>query len=91
LKIDTEGSELEVLKGAEKMLCNKKIDIIQFEFNSLNVISRVFLKDFYDILKDFSLYRINTNCLIPLPKYDTENEIFKYQNFLAVRRDLNIN
>jgi len=85
LKIDTEGSELDILKGASKMLSENKIDIIQFEFNSMNVISRVFLKDYYDLLKNWQIYRLEFFGLVPLPKYDTRNEIFKYQNFLAIR------
>lgn len=85
IKIDTEGHEFEVLMGASNMLSNGKIDIIQFEFNEMNVISRVFLKDFYDILSDYSIYRIDSNKLIPLPRYQSRNEIFQFQNFLAVR------
>src|SRR5258708_1156157 len=53
LKIDVEGHELSVLKGAQYMLTNKHIKIIQFEFNSHNVYSRVFLRDFYLMLKDY--------------------------------------
>jgi len=51
LKIDTEGSELEVLKGAKDLIESNKIKIIQFEFNEMNVISRVFLKDYYSSLR----------------------------------------
>ena len=42
LKIDTEGHELEVLKGAKEKLSQQKIGLIQFEFNEMNVFSRVF-------------------------------------------------
>jgi FkbM family methyltransferase len=84
LKIDTEGYELEVLKGAQKLIANRRIQIIQFEFNEMNVISRVFLRDFYQILVDYQIYRIDTERLISLPIYNSENEIFKFQNFLAV-------
>ena len=50
LKIDTEGNELKVLKGSQAMIQKNAIRAIQFEFNEMNVVSRVFLKDFYDIL-----------------------------------------
>jgi FkbM family methyltransferase len=45
LKIDTEGSELEVLNGASRLIGREAIGCIQFEFNEMNVASRVFLRD----------------------------------------------
>jgi FkbM family methyltransferase len=86
LKIDTEGFEYEVLKGAKDMLVNNRIPLIQFEFNEMNVVSRVFLKDFYEILSDYDLFRIDSNRLIPLGGYNSRNEIFQFQNILAIYR-----
>lgn len=86
LKIDTEGHELDVLKGAKNMLNQGNIKIIQFEFNEMNVISKVFLKDFYNILKSYKLYRLDTSKLIPLFEYNSINEIFKFQNFIAIHK-----
>ena len=88
IKIDVEGHELEVLKGAERMIADKKISIIQFEFNVCNIISRVFLKDFYELLKGYDIYRIDSDRLIPLFEYDFANEIFKFQNFLAISQHI---
>lgn len=88
LKIDTEGNELDVLKGGIKMINEGKIKIIQFEFNEMNIISRVFLKDFYQILKDYRIYRLSEKRLIPLYQYDSTNEIFKFQNMLAIHHTL---
>lgn len=84
LKIDTEGFEYEVLLGAQEMIKQKRISAIQFEFNEMNVISRVFLKDFYELLTGYDLYRVDSNRLIPLGAYDSINEIFKFQNILAL-------
>ena len=86
LKIDTEGNELNVLRGASKMLAEGRIQAVQFEFNSMNVVSRVFLRDFYQILPEFDLFRLHPKGLIPLKKYDVRNEIFVIQNFLAIKR-----
>jgi FkbM family methyltransferase len=86
LKIDVEGYELDVLKGAKRMLEQHRIRIIQFEFNVTHVFSRVFLKDFYALLKDFEMYRLDTERLIHLPYHDPMNEIFQFQNFLAIHK-----
>jgi FkbM family methyltransferase len=89
VKIDTEGNEYRILCGAKKMLDSGQIKIIQFEFNEMNVISRVFLKDFFDLLADvYHLYRLDTSRLIPLFKYDAIDEIFKFQNILAVLKKI---
>lgn len=88
MKIDTEGHELEILHGGQRMISEKRIKIIQFEFNEMNIISRVFLKDFYELLKSYNIYRLNSNNLLPLFEYNSNNEIFKFQNFLAVHKEL---
>jgi FkbM family methyltransferase len=44
LKIDTgRGHELAVLKGAKKLIAERKIKLIQFEFNEMNVVSRTYI------------------------------------------------
>ena len=64
LKMDVEGHELEVLKGAEKMLSNNSISAIQFEFGGANIDSRTYFQDFYNLLKDkYTIYRILQNGL----------------------------
>jgi FkbM family methyltransferase len=87
LKIDTEGNEHNVLRGANKMLTEGKVKIIQFEFGEYNVFSRVFLRDFYEILTDYNIYRLDSERLIPLFEYNLLNEIFRFQNLLAIRMD----
>jgi FkbM family methyltransferase len=90
LKIDTEGNEYPILKGAKKMIEEKKIAVIQFEFGECNVFSKFFLKDFYDLLNDYSIYRLNSNHLIDLQEYNSTNEIFRFQNIIAIRKDITI-
>lgn len=84
LKIDTEGNELNVLAGAREMLATGRLRAIQFEFGECNVFSRVFLRDFYDHLAGYDLYRLSRDSLIPLGQYSVANEIFRYQNIFAV-------
>lgn len=84
LKIDTEGFELEALQGAKQLLRLGAIDIIQFEFNEVNIVKRRFLTDFYDLLVDFDFFRLDEKRLIPLGKWQPIHEIFLFQNIVAI-------
>jgi FkbM family methyltransferase len=86
LKVDTEGCEMQVLRGSKRMLDLGAIRLIQFEFNEMNVIARVFLRDFYEILRGFDLFRLLPNSLLPLGDYWSRYEVFAYQNLLAIKR-----
>ncbi len=87
LKIDTEGHELAVLKGAVCALRDGHIDVIHFEFNEMNVASRVFFRDFVELLEDYDLYRLVRDGLIPIREYVAiQCELFAYQNIIAVRK-----
>ena len=70
LKLDTEGSEYEVLLGGRKMLLNNKIKTIFFEFNEMNVFSRVFFRDFYKLLKNYKIYPRKFILLIQINQVD---------------------
>jgi len=84
LKIDTEGHELEVLRGAANLLKNGKIKLIHLEFNEMNVVSRVFFKDIWDILPNYDFYRMLPDGLVPIKNYNPVFcEIFAYQNIVA--------
>lgn len=84
LKIDVEGHELEVLKGAGDFLINKKIRFIQFEFSSYNIFSRTFFHDFWTLLsEDYNIYRVLNHGLYPIKSYSDKLEIFKMSNFFA--------
>lgn len=84
LKIDTEGNELEVLKGFKKYLEADKVDLIHFEFNEMNVVSRVLFKDFMELLPNYDFFRMLPDELVPIEKYHPLYcEIFAYQNIVA--------
>lgn len=84
LKIDTEGHELDVLKGFEPYIRKNKVDLIHFEFNEMNVASRVFFKDFWEFLPNYDFYRMLQDGLIPIENYNPVYcEIFAYQNIVA--------
>ncbi|MCK5823620.1 MAG: FkbM family methyltransferase [Bacteroidales bacterium] len=88
IKIDTEGCEYNVLKGAKHFIEENNIGIIQFEFNEMNIVSKIFLRDFYALLLNYSFYRICKKGLILLGDYNSTNEIFKYQNIIAINNEL---
>lgn len=87
LKIDTEGFEYQVLLGAKELLAKGAIKVIQFEFNEMNVVSRVWLKDFAQILTGYTLYRLMPDGLLPLePLRPAVTEIFAFQNIIALKK-----
>lgn len=86
LKIDVEGFEFEVLKGASHLLKAGKINMIMFEFNSMNIANNVSLQDFEKLLPDFSFYRLLPNSLLPLQHTSILfKEIYAFQNIFAIR------
>jgi FkbM family methyltransferase len=85
LKIDAEGSEAAVLEGAGAMLDPTAIRAIQFEFGGTALDSRIYLRDFYELLSPrYRLYRLLRDGLAPLGPYAPELEIFVYANYLAL-------
>lgn len=87
LKLDVEGHELSALTGAKKMIENKKIDFIQFEFGGCNIDSRTYFQDFFYLLKDnYKIYRILKDGIHELPSYKENNEIFLTINYLAIKK-----
>ncbi|HLQ78763.1 MAG TPA: FkbM family methyltransferase, partial [Terriglobia bacterium] len=88
LKIDVEGFELSVLRGARGMIADGKVEAIQFEFNEMNIIGRTFLHDFMDFFGNaYGVYRILPHGLIALKPGDHWfNEQYIFQNLLAIKR-----
>lgn len=85
LKLDVEGHELKVLRGAGRMLAN--IDMIQFEFGGCDVDSRTFFRDFWNLLSGrYDIYRVTGGGLRKIEKYAEKEEIFMTSNYLAVKR-----
>ncbi len=88
MKIDTEGTEYEVLLGASQALKKNKIHIIQFEFNEMNAYSKRFFKDFIDILREYKFYRLMPSGVFPLDEYKpSTHEIYGFQNIVAVSKE----
>lgn len=88
LKIDTEGHEYQVLQGAGQALANGIVDLIQIEFNEMNVVSRVFFRDFHALLSGgYDIFRLLPSGLLPLDPYrPLQHELFAFQNIVCIRR-----
>jgi FkbM family methyltransferase len=85
LKIDVEGHELDVLRGAGTLL--SCVGVIQFEFGGCNIDTRTYFQDYWYLLSDdFEIYRLGPAGLQLLPVYSEQDEVFTTTNFLAKRR-----
>lgn len=93
LKIDTEGHDLQVLAGFERTIANDRVDVIQFEYNRLNIFTKYTLNDFYKMLNEkftqsgYLIGRIYPSGVLFKP-YSVYDENFVDGNFLAVRAAL---
>lgn len=88
LKIDVEGHELEVLKGASRALESGRIGMVLFEFGGCNVDSRSFLRDFWRLFSsvDMRLGRLTpSGYVVPLSRYSEALEQFRTANYVATR------
>jgi FkbM family methyltransferase len=87
LKIDVEGHELDVLRGAQEALRAGRIRIIQWEFGGCAIDARVFFRDFWDLLSDrYVISRIVRDGIAPVDSYSEYWEIFRGSNYLAVSK-----
>lgn len=85
LKIDTEGSELDVLQGCSTLLSLGKIKVIQFEYGGTYYDANIRLKDVFSLLHlyNYKIFRICSKGLIPTDWHPTL-ENYLYANYLAI-------
>ena len=85
LKMDVQGFEYNILKGATKMLENNAIKFIQFEIDQPSIDNKVYFKDFWDILSEkYDLYQSLYNGIVLIKEYNYEMENFRCMNYLAI-------
>jgi FkbM family methyltransferase len=89
LKLDAEGHEISILKGASNLLSSGAVDYIQFEFGGCNIDSKTFFQDFYYLLKDtYNIYRIVQDGLYKIENYKEMYESFATTNYICERINL---
>jgi FkbM family methyltransferase len=91
LKLDVEGHELDVLKGASQTLGTRKIKMISFEFGGCNIDSRTYFQDFWYFFQSNGMGRISrilpSGGLAPIRQYHEANEQFRTTNFLVMQSE----
>jgi len=87
VKIDTEGSEFEVLLGFENQLKKGAIRLIQFEYGQVNILSHYLLRDYYQYLEslDYVVGKVYPR-YVDFSPYSFELENFIGSNFVAVTK-----
>lgn len=89
VKIDTEGFDLLVLRGAQQSLHGGQIGIIQFEYNSRWLLNHACLRDVFDLISD-KPYRVGKLVGKDLELYDrwhAELDRFFETNYVLLRKD----
>jgi FkbM family methyltransferase len=88
LKIDVEGMEDRVLRGFDRLLRNRAVDVVQFEYGRVNILSHFLLSDFHAFFNERG-YRVGK--LYPdgveWRAYTLADEDFRGPNYLACRED----
>ncbi len=86
LKIDVEGHELDVLRGAARMFARKAIGAVTFEFGGCNVDTRTFLQDYWYFFQEagMRLHRVTpSGYLYRIDDYSETMEQMTTTNFIA--------
>lgn len=90
VKIDTEGFDLLVLRGAEQALQGGRIGIVQFEYNWRWLINHACLRDVFDLISD-KPYRFGKLLRTEVEFYDQWHfELDRYfeSNYVLIKKDI---
>jgi FkbM family methyltransferase len=87
LKIDVEGAEHKVLEGFGAVLDAGNIDVIQFEYGKVNIITHYLLRDFYQFLevRGYLIGKLFPDH-VDFRNYELEDEDFLGPNYVAVQK-----
>ncbi len=85
MKIDAEGHDLAVMTGARRMLQQRAIGAMQYEYNQRWIESRHFLKDVFDLLAPlgYKIGKVTARGIEFYPNWHFELESFREANYLA--------
>jgi FkbM family methyltransferase len=88
LKIDVEGMEEQVLAGFDPLFQRQAIDLVQFEYGRVSILTGFLLRHFYCFFEQrgFLVGKIYPE-YVDFRAYSMEDEDFLGPNYLACRRD----
>jgi FkbM family methyltransferase len=86
LKIDVEGAEYKVLKGAAGLLAGRRVHTIQFEYGAFSTQTHFLLGDYYSLLAgDYWIGKIYPG-YVDFREYQWTMEDFRFSNYCCVSR-----
>lgn len=87
MKIDTEGNDVPVLRGAHKTLAAGIFEYIQFEYGEHFKHAHEQLESAFDILMGhgYNVFHVNPDGLLSCPEFLPEYEVFRYSNWVAIK------
>lgn len=87
VKIDTEGHEIEVLKGMQRLIASNPPHFIQFEFGAAHLKRGHTLFHFQALLPEYTLARLLPHGFIRVNPERGEDNFFMFSNIIAKRKD----
>ena len=77
-----------VLKGFSNALANGMIDVIQFEYGKVNILTRFLLRDIYEMLEGYgyTVGKLYPN-YVEFRHYTLDDENFFGPNYVAILKD----
>ncbi len=90
LKCDTEGHDMEVIRGALQLLADRSISVLQFEYNHRWVFSRNFLRDAFAAVEKlpYKLAKLQPDHLLIFTEWHPELEKFFEGNYALIHTDV---
>jgi FkbM family methyltransferase len=87
VKIDTEGHDLSVLRGARELFAGQRISVAQFEYNHRWIDARCYLRDAFELLSPlgYGIGKLTPVGVEFYPGWDPELETFVEGNYVACR------
>lgn len=86
VKIDTEGHEMEVLKGMQGLLQSAPPRFIQFEFGGAHLRRGHTLYHFQKLLPGYTLFRLIPHGMVRIHAERAIDNFFMFSNIIAVRK-----
>ena len=89
LKCDTEGHDMEVIRGSLPLLVDERISILQFEYNHRWIYSRNSLRDVFDIIQSlpYVVAKLQPDHVIVFDRWHPELDRFFDGNYALIHSE----